>query len=89
MSPNSRKRIQRRLIKHHFPLLVLSAGSVTILYFTRPYQDVLSRASFATAYPALALLAFTLLVGPWSSYGIAGTRCRATSGGTSAFGQAC
>jgi sulfoxide reductase heme-binding subunit YedZ len=66
MSPNSRKRIQRRLIKHHFPLLVLSAGSVTILYFTRPYQDVLSRASFATAYPALALLAFTLLVGPWS-----------------------
>jgi len=27
---------------------------------------VLSRASFATAYPALALLAATLLIGPWN-----------------------
>lgn len=66
MPTNSRKRIQRRLLKHHFPLLVLSAGSVAALYFTRPYRDVLSRASFATAYPALALLASTLLVGPWN-----------------------
>jgi sulfoxide reductase heme-binding subunit YedZ len=36
------------------------------LYSTRPYKDVLSRASFATAYPALVLLAATLLVGPWN-----------------------
>ncbi|HEY1986455.1 MAG TPA: hypothetical protein VGG85_13650 [Terracidiphilus sp.] len=35
------------------------------MYFTRPYTDTLSRASFATAYPALILLAATLTVGPW------------------------
>lgn len=34
------------------------------LYFTRPYRDVVTRASFATAYPALLLLALTLLTGP-------------------------
>lgn len=39
--------------------------SIAVLYATRPYKDVLSRASFATAYPALALLAFTLVTGPW------------------------
>jgi methionine sulfoxide reductase heme-binding subunit len=36
---------------------------VAALYFTRPYTDVLSKASFATAYPALVLLAATLLIG--------------------------
>jgi sulfoxide reductase heme-binding subunit YedZ len=46
-------------------LLVLSFVSVAGLYATRPYQDTLSRASFATAYPALVLLAVTLLIGPW------------------------
>lgn len=50
---------------HHLPLLAVSALSVAILYRTRPYPDVLSRASFATAYPALLLLAVTLLLGPW------------------------
>ena len=44
----------------------LSAASVAALYFTRPDADVLSRASFATAYPALGLLAATLLIGPWN-----------------------
>lgn len=58
------ERLQRRLIAHHLPLLVLSAASVSILYVTRPYPDVLSRASFATAYPAIALLVATLLIGP-------------------------
>lgn len=43
-----------------------SAGSIAALHFTRPYADFLSRASFATAYPALVLLAATLLVGPWN-----------------------
>jgi len=46
-------------------VFVLSVVSVAALSFTRPYTDVISRASFATAYPALALLAATLLVGPW------------------------
>lgn len=40
--------------------------SVIALYATRPYKDVLSRASFATAYPAIVLLAATLLIGPWN-----------------------
>jgi sulfoxide reductase heme-binding subunit YedZ len=57
-------RMRRRLLKHHLPLMVLSAATVAALYFTRDYKDVLSRASFATAYPALALLAATLLIGP-------------------------
>lgn len=34
------------------------------LYITRPYRDAVMRASFATAYPALLLLALTLLTGP-------------------------
>jgi len=58
-------RLLPRLWKHHLPLLLLSLVSVASLYSTRPYKDVLSRASFATAYPAIALLAATLLIGPW------------------------
>ena len=58
--------LEARLLSHHLPLFVLSASSVAGLYFTRPYHDVLSRASFSTAYPALALLAATLLIGPWN-----------------------
>ena len=33
---------------------------------TRPYPDVITRVSFATAYPALALMAATLMTGPWN-----------------------
>jgi len=60
------KRSRLRLLKHHLPLFVVSAVSIALLYFTRPYSDILTRASFATAYPALVLLAVTLLVGPWN-----------------------
>lgn len=59
-------RLTPRLIRHHAPLLILSFASVAALYATRPYKDVLIRASFATAYPALVLLAITLLIGPWN-----------------------
>jgi methionine sulfoxide reductase heme-binding subunit len=45
-------------------LLLVSVVSVWALYATRPYSDVLSRASFATAYPAMVLLGATLLIGP-------------------------
>lgn len=55
---------RQRLITHHLPLLVVSALSVAALYVTRPYRDVISRLSFATAYPALILLGITLLLGP-------------------------
>jgi sulfoxide reductase heme-binding subunit YedZ len=58
--------LRLRLLKHHLPLLVIIVICVATLYITRPYKDVVSRASFATAYPALALLAATLLVGPWN-----------------------
>ncbi|MDE3148519.1 MAG: ferric reductase-like transmembrane domain-containing protein [Acidobacteriota bacterium] len=60
------RRLRQRLLKHHLPLLVLTVLGVAALYFTRPYKDAVMKASFATAYPALALLAATLLVGPWN-----------------------
>ena len=63
--PIRQQRLRRRLLNHHLPLAAISACSTAALYFTRPYSDVVSRASFATAYPALALLAATLLIGPW------------------------
>src|SRR5579863_618776 len=66
LGARKRNRLLSRLLRHHLALLVLSFASVVALYSTRPYPDVISRASFATAYPALALLAATLLVGPWN-----------------------
>jgi len=61
MSP----RLRRRLWRHHLPLVLLSAASVWLLYVTRPYPDVITRLSFATAWPGLVLLAATLVIGPW------------------------
>jgi len=65
-TPRWRGRLLPRIWRHHLPLLLLSFVSVAVLYQTRPYPDILSRASFASAYPALALLAATLLIGPWN-----------------------
>lgn len=48
----------------HLPLFLLSAASICLLYETRPYTDRISRFSFATAYPAIALIAVTLALGP-------------------------
>lgn len=64
MANIQRKRLVRRLLIHHLPLFAVSAASVFLLYVTRPYRDVLTRISFATAYPAILLLAATLLIGP-------------------------
>ena len=58
-------RMKSRLWRHHLPLALLSAAACGILYVTRPYPDVITRLSFATAWPALALLAATLIIGPW------------------------
>lgn len=66
VTPRWRGRLLPRIWRHHVPLLLISFVCVATLYQTRPYPDVLSRASFATAYPALALLAITLLIGPWN-----------------------
>jgi sulfoxide reductase heme-binding subunit YedZ len=59
-----RRTLAGRLVAHHLPLLVITCGGSLTLYFTRPYRDAVTRASFATAYPALLLLALTLLTGP-------------------------
>jgi methionine sulfoxide reductase heme-binding subunit len=48
------------------PLLGLCLAGTAALYFTRPYPDVVTRLSFSTAYPALVLLAVTLVIGPWN-----------------------
>ena len=61
-----RDQLRWRLWRHHLPLLGMSGIAVVVLYATRPYSDVLSRASFATAYPAMVLLAITLATGPWN-----------------------
>jgi sulfoxide reductase heme-binding subunit YedZ len=58
-------RLKQRLRRHHLPLFLLCSSAVAILFVTRPYRDAISRASFATAYPALVLLALTLLLAPW------------------------
>ncbi len=58
-------RLRRRLIRHHVPLLLLSLISTMALFASRPERDVLSKASFATAYVSLVLLVFTLVLGPW------------------------
>ena len=66
MTVLQRKRLYRRLLVHHLPLFAISAASVFLLYATRPFRDVITKLSFATAYPALILLAVTLLIGPWN-----------------------
>lgn len=58
-------RLVRRLWRHHLPLGIASVVCGWALYVTRPYPDVITRLSFATAYPALALLSATLVIGPW------------------------
>jgi sulfoxide reductase heme-binding subunit YedZ len=61
-----RQRLWRRLWMHHLALAAISGLAVFLLYTTRPFSDVISRLSFATAYPALVLLALTLWMGPWN-----------------------
>lgn len=58
-------RLLDRLWRHHLPLGAASIACAWMLYVTRDYSDVLTRLSFATAYPALVLLAAALIVGPW------------------------
>src|SRR5471032_768423 len=58
-------RLLNRLWRHHLPLAVITGLSAWVLYVTRPYPDVITRLSFATAWPALVLLTVTLTIGPW------------------------
>lgn len=59
------KRFARRLVRHHLPIGCISIGAAVLLYLTRAYSDVITRLSFATAYPALVLVGITLAIGPW------------------------
>jgi methionine sulfoxide reductase heme-binding subunit len=60
------RRIARRLFAHHLPIAFIATAGAVLLFITRPRADIVGRLSFATAYPALALLAVTLLIGPWT-----------------------
>jgi sulfoxide reductase heme-binding subunit YedZ len=66
MSIIQKKRLIRRLLIHHLPLLALSGAGVFLFYVMRPIRDAITRVSFATAYPALIFIAATLLIGPWN-----------------------
>ncbi|HKQ11020.1 MAG TPA: ferric reductase-like transmembrane domain-containing protein [Rhizomicrobium sp.] len=59
------QRLSRRLLVHHLPLGLGATAAAFLLYITRPYPDVITRLTFATAYPALILLGVTLAIGPW------------------------
>ena len=60
----SNRRFLSRILRHHIVLLAFTVSSVVLLYVTRPYKDAITRLSFATAYPAIVLLALTLFSGP-------------------------
>lgn len=60
-------RLSQRLLRHHLPIGLATFGLTALLYLTRSYPDVITRLSFSSAYPALLLVAATLLVGPWKS----------------------
>lgn len=57
-------RFQKRLFLYHIPIVIISLVSAVLIYNTRKSTDIISNVSFSTAYPALALLAATLIVGP-------------------------
>jgi len=57
-------RLRQRLLRHHLPLGLVTLAGVGVFYALRPIADLVGRLSFATAYPALGLLAATLLIGP-------------------------
>lgn len=61
--------LKERLLYHHVPVATGTVLLIAVLYATRPYRDWISRASFATAYPALLLLIATLCIGPLNLLG--------------------
>ncbi|MBW8708730.1 MAG: ferric reductase-like transmembrane domain-containing protein [Alphaproteobacteria bacterium] len=58
-------RMSRRLLRHHLPIGLLTLGGAGLLYASRDYRDVITRLSFASAYPALLLVGLSLMIGPW------------------------
>jgi sulfoxide reductase heme-binding subunit YedZ len=66
------RRLSQRLWRHHLPIGLATFAAGTAIYVTRPFPDVITRLSFSSAFPALFLLAATLLLGAWKS--LAGAR---------------
>ena len=58
------RRLPRRLLRHHLPIGVAVLACGALLFRSAPSPDLIERLSFASAYPALVLIAATLLVGP-------------------------
>lgn len=59
-------RYWKQRLKRHLGLAVLAFVMVAMAYIATPPPDVRHRASMATAYAALAFLAFCLWLGPWN-----------------------
>ncbi len=57
-------RLRQRLLAHHLPLGLATIAGVILFYALRPISDLISRLSFATAYPALILMTAALAIGP-------------------------
>lgn len=58
-------RLSQRLIRHHLPLGFAVLAATALFFYGRQVGDLVSRLSFATAYPALGLIAAALLIGPF------------------------
>ena len=61
----SSSRMQRRWLAHHPPLTLFSVASSAAFAWAGPHRDWITAVSFGTAYPALAMLCMTLLIGAW------------------------
>ncbi len=59
-----RRRLTRRLIRHHGPLALIAALFYLAAMAILPADDPIFVASMATAYASLALIVATLLIGP-------------------------
>lgn len=60
-----KRRLPRRILQHHLPLLAGLAFGIFFFYRSLPQKDVIWKISFVTAYAALLLLVASLLIGPW------------------------
>jgi sulfoxide reductase heme-binding subunit YedZ len=57
-------RLRTRIVRHHLPLLIASAAATGVAYAAIESPDGIFKWSLASAYPAMALLAATLITGP-------------------------
>lgn len=60
-----RRRLTRRLARHHLLLALVNAGVILVALASAAPAALLRQLTIATAWIALGLLGFTLLIGPW------------------------